>query len=349
MAILDEAGGIPDPLWNSVLALATNENSRILAIGNPDDPGSRFASICRPGSGWKVIQISVWDTPNFTQEVLSYYKSIGALPDGYEPDPDEWVPEEVAQDLVSPLYVDTAIKEWGIGSPIWQAKVNGEFPDISDEYLISPALIEKAHRTELAGFDTGRYGLDVARMGHDKSVLYRNRGGVVRLIKSWAKQDTMQSVGHVRQVVDQHSHLRVPINVDIIGVGSGVFDRLRELNYPVAPHQGSQRAHNPAKYKNRRSEVWWTFRELMEEGLIDLDPADEKLAAELGSVKWGVDSAGRIQIETKEDMEARGLPSPNNADAAIMSTVAPATVTEELLAAAKRSQTISGDLLDKVM
>jgi hypothetical protein len=48
----------------------------------------------------------------------------------------------------------------------------------------------------------------------------------------------------------------------------------------------------------------------MEDGLIDLDPADEKLSAELGSVKWGTDSSGRIFVETKEDMTARGLPSP---------------------------------------
>ena len=347
MAILDEACGIPEALWNSVLALATNENSRILAIGNPDDPNSRFAQICRPGSGWHVIQISAWDTPNFTEEVLREFREIGAVPEDYEPLADEWVPDDVAQGLVSPLWVRTAIQEWGIGSPIWQAKVNGEFPDISDEYLISPTLIERAYRVDLPGMETGRYGLDIARFGHDKSVLYRNRGGQIRLKDAWGKLDTMQSVGRVRQHMGVH---RVPINVDVIGIGSGVYDRLKELRYPVAPYQGSQRAINPAKFKNRRSETWWTFREWMEEGLIDLDPADEKLAAELGSVKWGTDSSGRIYIETKDDMMARGLPSPNHADAAVMSIVAPAILTDEMVAEMRgRHGMITQDLLTKVM
>jgi hypothetical protein len=350
MAILDEACGIPEALWNSVLALATNENSRILALGNPDDPNSRFANICKPGSGWYVVKIGVWDTPNFTKEVVDAYRELGAVPDDYEVVDDEWVPDDVAEGLVSPLYVDTAIKEWGIGSPIWQSKVNGDFPDISDEYLIPPALIERAHRVELPGLVTGRYGLDVARFGHDRSVLYRNRGGQVRLIDAWGKTDTMQTVGRVRQHLAKHPTVKVPVNIDVIGVGSGVYDRMHELGFPVSPYQGSQRSSNPAKFKNRRSETWWTFRTLMEDDLIDLDPADEKLAAELGSVKWGTDSSGRIYIETKEDMTARGLPSPNNADAAVMSTVQPAILSPELAEQIRnRNRMVTGDLLTKVM
>lgn len=349
MAILDEACGVPEALWNAVLALATNEHSRILAIGNPDDPNSRFAQICKPGSGWHVIQIAAWDTPNFTEEVLREFQEMGAVPEDYEPLADEWVPDEVAQSLVSPLWVRTAIKEWGIGSPIWQAKVNGEFPDISDEYLISPTLIEKAHRIELAGLDTGRYGLDVARFGHDKSVLYRNRGGQIRLVDAWGKLDTMQTVGRVVRHLQKHPAVRIPVNVDVIGVGSGVYDRMKELRHAVSPYQGSQRANNPKKFRNKRSETWWTFREWMEEGLIDLDPADEKLAAELGSVKWGTDSAGRIYIESKEDMTARGLPSPNHADAAVMSIVEPAIMSEEMIQSMKQRGTITGDLLTKVL
>jgi len=346
MAILDEACGIPESLWNSVLALATNENSRILAIGNPDDPNSRFAQICKPGSGWHLISISVWDTPNFTEEVLREFSDMGAVPDGHYLRSDEWVPDEVAEGLVSPQWVRDRIKDWGIGSPIYQSKVNGEFPDISDEYLISPALIERAHRNELSGFEMGRYGLDVARYGHDKTVLYRNRGGVVRLVEAWAKYDTMQTVGRVISHIRKHPTVRVPINVDIIGVGSGVFDRMREQRFPVAPYQGSQRAGRPDKFKNRRAETWWTFRQLMEDDLIDLDPADEKLAGELGSIKWGTDSAGRIYIESKEDMVARGLPSPNHADAAVMSTVEPAVLSPEL---ANRQRSVTSDLLEKVM
>lgn len=323
MAVLDEAGGIPESLWNSVLALATNENSRILAIGNPDDPNSRFAKICRPGSGWHVIKISAYDTPLFTGEPVT---------------------QEMAESLVSPLWVEDRKRDWGEGSPIWQAKVLGEFPDVSDEYLISPALIAKCQNVvDLPGLELGKYGLDIARFGTDYSVMYRNRGGVVRLAKAWSKKDTMTSAGLAAQQLNSHGDHKIPCHVDIIGLGAGVFDRLRELGHDVVPHQGSQRAHNPAKFKNRRSEVWWTFRELMEEGLIDLDPADERLAAQLGSVKWTVDSAGRIEVESKEDILERGLPSPDHADAAVMSAIRETPMIQP------NTATIAGDLLRKVM
>ena len=301
MGILDEAGGIPEWLWNAVLALATNENARVLAIGNPDDPNSHFAQICKPGSGWNVISISAFDSPNFT---------------------DEYVPDDIAQSLVSQAWVEARRRDWGEGSPIWMSKVEGEFPDISDEFLITPALLEQCYENQLPGLERGRYGIDIARLGSDKSVVYRNRGGMIRLVREWGKKDTMQSTGEIVRIFKTHPYNKqLPAVVDIVGLGAGVYDRLREQGYQVAAHQGSERARNPAKFKNRRSEVWWTFRELMEAGLIDLDADDQVLAANLGSVKWGVDSAGRIFVETKDDLRARGLPSPDHADAAILSCV----------------------------
>jgi len=328
LAILDEANGIPEALWDSVLALATGKNSRVLAIGNPDDPNSRFARVCRPNSGWNVIRISAWDVRQAIVE--------------------EGIPEDVAEQLTSEEYIETARREWGEGSPRWQSKVEGLFPDISDEFLISPTLVDQCqNEINLPGFELGRYGADIARYGQDLSVLYRNRGGVIRLVEQWAKEDTMQSAGRIARTLREHAPKRPPANIDTIGLGAGVFDRLREQKFNVAPHQGSTRALNPAKFKNRRSEVWWTFKELMDEGLIDLDPDDETLAAQLTSVKWNTDSAGRIYIETKEDMMARGLPSPNHADAAIMSTVSAGAVADRsYLSPTQRS--VTADIMEKV-
>ena len=329
LAVLDEAGGIPEKLWNSVLSLATNENSRILAIGNPDDPNSHFAQICKQWAlteNAKVIKISAFDTPNFTGEE---------------------VPEEMKQDLVSPLWVNDRRLDWGEGSPIWISKVEGEFPDISDDYLFPPSLIAKCHATELAGLERGRYGLDVARYGTDKTVLYRNRGGHIRLIAEWVKQDTEETADKAGAVLARHGARPVPCMVDVIGVGAGVFDKLRRRKMEVAAYQGSERALNFKKFKNRRSESWWTFRELAENGAIDLDPNDTVLVAQLGSVKWGVDSAGRIYIETKEDLKERGLPSPDRADAAIMSTVVRGSVRQT--GGANKVKSLTADLLTRRM
>jgi hypothetical protein len=55
---------------------------------------------------------------------------------------------------------------------------------------------------------------------------------------------------------------------------------------------------------------------VLEQGEIDIDPGYDKLAAQLGSIKWGIDSRGRIKIKSKDDMRKRGLPSPDRADTA---------------------------------
>ena len=71
--LLDEAGDILRPIWKTVIeGLMINKRCKVLAIGNPTDPIGYFADVCKPGSGWNVINISVQDTPNFKtgQEII---------------------------------------------------------------------------------------------------------------------------------------------------------------------------------------------------------------------------------------------------------------------------------------
>jgi hypothetical protein len=42
------------------------------------------------------------------------------------------------------------------------------------------------------------------------------------------------------------------------------------------------------------------------------------LAAQLGSIKWTLDSRGRTKIESKDDMRKRGMPSPDRADTVVL-------------------------------
>lgn len=325
LIVIDEAGGVPETLWTAVMTLMTNENARVLAIGNPDDPGSHFAQICKPGSGWNVVTIPAFSTPNFT---------------------DEEITPIMAENLVTPMWVEDRRRDWGEGSPLWQAKVLAEFPDISDEYLISPAMIQTAINTELPGIIKGRYGADVSRMGTDKTVLYRNRGGVIRYVDSWGMTDTMRTTGKFKLVLDQHHITNRPdFVVDVVGLGAGVFDRLREQGYPAVGFSGAERAFRPDKFKNRRAEIYWTFRNDLEIGNIDLDPDDEELHSQLQNIKWWVDSGGRIQIESKDDMRERGVKSPDRADACVYSTVHSAPMVYQPI----QGGTIASDLLTMEM
>jgi hypothetical protein len=300
LVILDEACGIPPSLWVAVMALVTNDNARVLAIGNPDDPGSEFAKFCKPSSGWNVISISAFDTPNFTGE---------------------YVPDDVAESLVTPSWVEERKRDWGEGSPLWMAKILAEFPDVSDEYLITPAMIQKGIETDLPGLGKGRYGADIARFGDNQTVVYRNRDSQIRFEDSWGMADTMQTSGRLKNIMQRHHRASpVPMVIDTVGVGGGVFDRLREQGLDAISFVASGRANRPDKFQNRRAELFWQFRVDLENGDIDLDPEDEKLHNELMSIKWNLTSTGKILIESKEDMRDRGIPSPDRADAAVYST-----------------------------
>jgi hypothetical protein len=102
-------------------------------------------------------------------------------------------------------------------------------------------------------------------------------------------------------------------------LGAGVFDRLRELDYPVIAFNGGEKAFQPLKYKNRRAEAYWEARIMFEAGLIDIEQEDLDLHAELMETKFKVDSTGRIQIEDKEKLSERLGHSPDRADGFVYS------------------------------
>ena len=74
--------------------------------------------------------------------------------------------------------------------------------------------------------------------------------------------------------------------MDVPGVGGGVVDRLAELDLPVVPYNGGEAPIDKERFVNARAEDYSTLRELFEQGEIDIDPDDDKLAAQLGSIKW---------------------------------------------------------------
>lgn len=107
--------------------------------------------------------------------------------------------------------------------------------------------------------------------------------------------------------------------IDGVGVGAGVVDRVKQLrpSANVIEVNAGARAHDANKYFNKRAEMWGLTRDYLKAG-ADL-PDDNELAEELQSVEYGFSNKQQIQIEKKEDMKARGLSSPDVADALCLS------------------------------
>lgn len=334
LVVVDEASGVPKLLFDAIDSLATNVHARVLAIGNPDDPASEFANICRPGSGWNVIPISVYDTPAFT---------------------DEEVPDNLYDLLPSKEWVEERKKRWGENSPIYQSKVLGRFPDIGEDTLIQPKAIRTAQEdvdhSGAALKDKGQYGVDVARFGSNKTVIYRNRAGHIRKVYESAKTATTETAGQVRLRVDPHKG-GVPAVIDADGIGGGVIDILAEDRIRgIVPFRGGLEPLDKQRFVNRRSELYWTFSEAVANGEVDLDPDDDDLAAQLGAIKWKLDSKGRIRLETKEEMSKRGVASPDHADAAVLSWMPGARWLPDLdrhrAGREEEDNTLTSDLLER--
>lgn len=295
LVIIDEACGVPEQLWTAVEAITTNADCRILAIGNPDDPNTEFGKVCKPGSGWNVIGISAFDSPNFT---------------------DEPVPAGLRPLLLSREWVEDKQRRWGEDSPRYTSKVLGEFPELGDDTLISPRWIEDAQARELQETGPPVLGVDVARYGSDRTVVASAAGQVARVVADWAKQSTTETTGRVIDVAREK--VAGQIRVDGVGVGGGVVDQLAELGWPVLDLQAGARALDPERFINARAEWYWGLRQRFEQGDIDLDPDDDDLAAQLGALRFKHTSRGQVQIESKDDMRRRGMPSPDRADALML-------------------------------
>ena len=117
------------------------------------------------------------------------------------------------------------------------------------------------------------------------------------------------------------------------------------LDLPATGLKGGTAPIDRERFVNKRAEWFWSLRERFENAEIDIDPDDEDLAAQLGSIKWKLTSRGQVQIESKDEMRKRGLPSPDRADAlayVFADVDAPAVDVES-----HQGQSITGDLMER--
>jgi hypothetical protein len=166
--------------------------------------------------------------------------------------------------------------------------------------------------------------VDVGR-GGDSSVLARRTGNAVTLVVKNVK-DTMK----IADLVAAEPGRAI---VDAVGVGAGVYDRLKQRGKNPAPYTGSGKSPLRDRSKqfgmfNARSAAYWHLRELLDpeyEPTICL-PADDLLLSDLTTPKWEV-TAGvppKIKVETKEDVVKRLGRSPDRGDAVAMAFYADA-------------------------
>jgi len=307
LVIVDEACGVTQAIYDGIAGVLSSENAKLLLIGNPTDPTGYFGRTFKPGKPGH-ISISAFDTPNFkafgiTEQDVSRgiwkEKVTGPLP---------------YPALVTPQWVEDVYHRWGPDNPLYVAKVLGKFPQESSDALIPLRHIQDARDRHITVDRSvqSQLGVDIARFGEDQSVIAHRKGPRVRIEWVGHKLDTMRTTGEIIRVMRETE--AVVAKVDVVGIGSGVVDRLKEQGYTTAEVNAGAAPRDKERFANTRAEWYWALRERFESEDIDLEDEDE-LASQLAQIKYGIDSKGRIKIEKKEDAKKRGIPSPDKADA----------------------------------
>jgi len=161
-------------------------------------------------------------------------------------------------------------------------------------------------------------GVDVARMGGDRSVIARRQGRALFPLATFRQIKTMELVGRVARALDEIKP--DACFIDSGGIGAGVVDRLEQMGHDVIPVDFGETALD-ARFDNRRAEMWWGMADWLVGASI---PPGADLVADLTAPTYDyANRRGRLALESKDSMRERGLASPDLADAIALTFAAP--------------------------
>lgn len=349
--------GVDRSIWDAVDSLVTNEASRVLAIGNPTDPGSHFRSVCSTesplGEKWNKIRIDALRSPLMTEEACSKYpKLVEYMQEEGIPFSTEEVSSTLQKTLVGPTWVYESMIGWGKDSSLFRSKVRALFPETSSEgviplawaeaamarwerwrdgtYILDPDTEEPLCLEEPRAQQPGEIviGADISDGGEDETVAAVRQGDVVRELIAFPSKDPLTTADDLQQIAALHG---APTNakyiVDGIGVGSGVVAKLRRDNqdtyaFIAAANSGRKDTTGKMTFVNDRAAAWWNLRELLnparQGGATIAFPRDDKLLAELTCPRYDTQpGTPKYKIEKKDDIRTRLGRSTDRADALI--------------------------------
>jgi hypothetical protein len=280
MVIFDEASGIPDGIWSVAAGFFTEKilDRYWLAFSNPRrNTGYFFETFHGKRDFWNGQMIDARTVEGTDQAV---YNQI--------------------------------IAEYGDDSREARVEVYGEFPATGEDQFISPTLVEDAFKRPKYKDMTAPIviGVDPARGGMDSTVICVRQGRDIIAIKRYKGEDTMSVVGHVIDAIEEYKPLLTVI--DEGGLGYGILDRLTEQRYKVRGVNFGWKAKSPIMWQNKRAEMWGAMKDWLKTASVS---ADRQLKADLVGPMRKTNSAGAILLESKKEMKARGLASPDAADA----------------------------------
>ena len=292
LVIFDEASAIADSIWDVTEGAMTTPGAMWLAFGNPTQTTGRFAQCFgRAKHRWITRQI-----------------------------------DSRTAKMANKAQIQKWIDDYGEDHDFVRVRVRGVFPRAGSLQFIGLDTVAAAQRRKAVGYQEFAkvIGVDVARHGDDQSVITRRQHTQVWPQKKLREPNLMVLADIVAGEI--HEFKADAVFVDATGMGWGVIDRLRQMGFgdKVFPVQVGEKALAENRYWNKRSELWAEGKKWLEEG--GCLPDDPEMETDLTGPQYAYDSKMRVMIESKDDMKARGLSSPDCADSLLLTFASPIAV-----------------------
>lgn len=212
-----------------------------------------------------------------------------------------WTPE-----LQKEMEADFA-RDPDLAEHVWNGapRVQGE------RSILSRTAIREAMDRDVAPDGVVELGIDVARFGDDRSVIYKRQGFKIVDCKTFQGADTQRVAREAWDMAGRDAGVSIKIDDD--GVGGGVTDKLNDLGaHPIPCHNGGKPG-DEKLYTTSADEQWFT---------LPIDkiniPDDPELMAELSARQYRYTPDDRKKIESKADFKKRYGRSPDKADALLL-------------------------------
>lgn len=296
--LVDEASGFPEAIFEAVFGNMAG-GGRVVLTGNPTQTsGTFYDAFHTKRDNWRSLHISSLESPNFHG---------GNVPG-----------------LATPQWSEWAARQWGVGTPLWDVRVLGNFPKSGESVVVPLLLIEAAQKRTANELAPLSIGVDPGRFGDDPSLIAPRRGHKAYPLQSFHKLDGPNLAGEVLKIAGtlRRDGEKPRVKIDVIGIGASCFDYLnRSADVEAVPVNSAGAAIENTKYTNIRAEMAFTVTRWLNEGGVL--PLDEELAGDLCAQKYFYDTRNRLQIEPKDEIKKRLKRSPNRGDALALAVYEP--------------------------
>lgn len=209
------------------------------------------------------------------------------------------------------------------------------FQTTGHDSFIKPGPVLRARKARCEAYGPFVVGVDPARFGDDAFAVAWRQGRKVMMVEKKHKIDSVAGANWIKQIIDVDHPDRV--FVDVGGIGAGVVDILRSwggvyarvvvpINFggePQEPVRIGTDGRKQAGPRNRRAEMWERSRDWLDDvGGADI-PDSDSLQADACAPGYTYDMQGRLILEDKQKMKARGVPSPDEWDAVALTFAEP--------------------------